>query len=456
MNNERADVLEIPEGYTAEQYYSELMEKMKTGDAEATFKAGLCFRDGIGCARSETNFAACLMIAANKGYEPANTLCSELGPSFFIRAGDAFRKSKIMQNSMQCYLWAFKLGDRSICVILAEMYAKGLGAEKNTDLAAKVLRIGAQAGDADAQYRYSRALADGQWVQQDDKAAAEWCRKAAEQGHIKACLYTGLYAWYDEDVFAAEEWFQKAADRNDPDGLRLLAELYDEELGEPEEAFELLTRSSDLGCKDADLDIGKWYLFGHEWLYGRIHEAVPGDHKKAAEILRRLAEDDDYEDAYYYWALCLLDGYGVSEDPRSSIEWLKKAAENGSADAQELMGYLCAMGYDHDPDWSDEDMRSDYYGDAQIFNQMRHSILERSYNSWMKWHNSARQDDALRALKWYRMAAEQGDMRAADQICILSEHLLEKMRNDPDNADAELVKEVSSELDKWKRFLGYV
>ena len=178
------------------------------------------------------------MIAANKGYEPANTLCSELGPSFFIRAGDAFRKSKIMQNSMQCYLWAFKLGDRSICVILAEMYAKGLGAEKNTDLAAKVLRIGAQAGDADSQYRYSRALEDGQWVQQDDKAAAEWCRKAAEQGHIEACLHTGLYAWYaEEDVFAAEEWFQKAADRNDPDGLRLLAELYDEELGEPEEAF---------------------------------------------------------------------------------------------------------------------------------------------------------------------------------------------------------------------------
>ena len=49
-----------------------------------------------------------------------------------------------------------------------------------------------------------------------------------------------------KNVNEAREWFQKAADRNDPDGLRLLAELYDEELGDPENGIAAGTKFEDL------------------------------------------------------------------------------------------------------------------------------------------------------------------------------------------------------------------
>ena len=455
MDNERKDRVTIPEGYSAEQYYSEQMEKMKTGDADATFKAGLCFRDGIGCTQSETNFAACLMVAANKGHETANALCSELGPDFFIRTGDEFRNAKIMPNALQSYLWAFKLKDRTVCVKLADMYAEGLGTQKDTQLAARFLHTGAEAGIAEAQYRYSEALSDGKWVKQNEEAANEWCLKAAEQGYVSAMLSMGIHDWAEEgDVFTAEEWFRKAADTGDREGMRLLGELDAEELAEPEEAFEMLTRAAELGSKDAELDLGKWYLFEHEWLYGRAYEAESGDHEKAAEILRRLAEEEDFSDAYYYWGLCLLDGYGVTADVSRSMEWLKKAAEHNSADAQKLMGYLIAFNVDNHPVWTDDYERSDFYGDATYFNKRKKSISEKHHKSWMEWHEHVKTHNALRAIKWYRMAAEQGDAEAAEQLCILSRHVLEEMQKDPENSDKDLMEEISGELEEWTQALS--
>ena len=48
------------------------------------------------------------------------------------------------------------------------------------------LRASAEAGEADAQYRYAERCRTGDGVPQDFTQAAFWYRKAAEQGHAEA------------------------------------------------------------------------------------------------------------------------------------------------------------------------------------------------------------------------------------------------------------------------------
>ena len=58
------------------------------------------------------------------------------------------------------------------------------------------LRVKANAGDADAQYKLGYAYSEGQGVPQDSAQASSWVRKAAEQGHAWACWNVGR--WYAE------------------------------------------------------------------------------------------------------------------------------------------------------------------------------------------------------------------------------------------------------------------
>ena len=72
----------------------------------------------------------------------------------------------------------------------------------------------------------------------------------------------------------------------------------------------------------------------------------------------------------------------------------------------------------------------------------------------MEWHEHVKTHNALRAIKWYRMAAEQGYAEAAEQLCILSRHVLEEMQKDPENSDKDLMEEISGELEEWTQALS--
>ena len=72
----------------------------------------------------------------------------------------------------------------------------------------------------------------------------------------------------------------------------------------------------------------------------------------------------------------------------------------------------------------------------------------------MEWHEYVKTHNALRAIEWYRMAAEQGDAEAAEQLCILFRHVLEEMQKDPENADKDLMEEISGELEEWTQALS--
>ncbi len=109
----------------------------------------------------------------------------------------------------------------------------------------------AEQGDAEAQCNLGETYYFGKGVLQDYKEAAEWFRKAAEQGHAHAQYWLGfMYSvYYSEgvsyDYKEAAEWFRKAAEQGDA---------------------------------EAQLEVGYMYYFGH---------GVSQDYKEAAEWFRK-------------------------------------------------------------------------------------------------------------------------------------------------------------------------
>ena len=78
---------------------------------------------------------------------------------------------------------------------LAQMYALGVGVEKNKPVAWIWLERAAQHGNVQAQYELGLALLNGDGVVQDFERSAEWLQKAAASGHAKAQFeLAGMYS----------------------------------------------------------------------------------------------------------------------------------------------------------------------------------------------------------------------------------------------------------------------
>ena len=65
---------------------------------------------------------------------------------------------------------------------------------------------------------------------QDQRAAREWFRKAAEQGHTNAQVNLGIMLFNgeggDRDRYGAQRWFRQAADNGNEKAVEILRENY--------------------------------------------------------------------------------------------------------------------------------------------------------------------------------------------------------------------------------------
>ena len=98
------------------------------------------------------------------------------------------------------------------------LLAFGLGVWGNTPTSEKIAewKEDAKNGDAWAQFTLGIAYAIGRGVPQDDKAAINWYKKAAEQGHADSQAGLGLINWeygngIVEDKVQAYAWYNIAA-----------------------------------------------------------------------------------------------------------------------------------------------------------------------------------------------------------------------------------------------------
>ena len=146
---------------------------------------------------------------------------------------------------------------------------------------------------AEVQQYYQKGLAsDGR---RDYTAAAEWYRKAADQGYAKAQYNLGVaYAQgqgVPKDLQEAVKWFRKAADQR---------------------------------FAQAQYNLGIVYAHGL---------GVTQNYQEAAEWYRKAAEQG-FAQAQYNLGVMYRRGQGVEPDPVMAYVWLSLSAAQGYEDAQ--------------------------------------------------------------------------------------------------------------------------
>ena len=164
------------------------------------------------------------------------------------------------------------------------------------------------------------------YEKQDFVGAADLLRQSAELGNPWAQIYYGgslkQGSGVAADPAAAVEWYRKAAAQNVPVAYYELAVCYEYGQGVTpnlDEAIAWYQKALDGGIGEAQGALWRVSvvkandLFAHQ----RYREAV--------EILKKAAEEG-YAEAQACYAACLMNASGVNPDPFAAVEWYRKAA----------------------------------------------------------------------------------------------------------------------------------
>jgi TPR repeat protein len=167
------------------------------------------------------------------------------------------------------------------------------------------IKVKAEQGDADAQFKLGNMYHDGKGVaQQDYSEALKWYRKAADQGNANAQFKLGLMCAEADGVLQnyaeAVKWYRKAAEQ---------------------------------GVEGAQYNLGLMYSTG---------QGVPQDNAEADKWYRRAAEQGD-EDAEYNLGVAYHNGNGVPRDEVEEYKWFNLAAAQGDKTAKKNLLSLEAI-----------------------------------------------------------------------------------------------------------------
>ena len=225
-------------------------------------------------------------------------------------------------------------------------YAHGVdfqGIAREDALAVEWCRKAAEQGDAQAQYTLGAMYEKGQGVAQDDTLAAGLYRKAAEQGHAQAQYNLG--AMYEKgqgvarDDTQALKWYRKAVGRAEAqyalgttDALGKGVAVHEAKAPEPSPppsqaaALQPPTQAPRIPVVEGELSKG-----------------LVQDDVQTLEWYRKAAGQGD-ADAQYALGAMYAKGDGVARDDTQAAEWYRKAAGQGVAWAQATLGFMYHLG----------------------------------------------------------------------------------------------------------------
>jgi len=133
-----------------------------------------------------------------------------------------------------------------------------------------------------------------------------------------------------------------------------------------------------------------------------------GDYSQAVEWYRKAAEQGN-ADAQNYLGVMYEKGQGVNQDYSQAVEWFRKAAEQGYASAQCNLGVMYELGRGVNQD------------DAKAVEWYR-KAAEQGYATAQYYLGNRYRDgkgvnqDYSQAVEWYKKAAEQGNADAREQL----------------------------------------
>ena len=196
----------------------------------------------------------------------------------------------------------------------------------------------AGSGDAAAQYQLGTLYAAGLGavLRKDPGKAAEWYRKAADQGYRKAEAQLAFMYWSGfgvaQDGAKSTYWTERAAEHGDPHCQFLMGAICsDGEYGvakDDRKAAAWYRKAADQGDPQGLNALGGCYIRG---------DGVPQDLDKATELLRKAAELGHPQGMRRYGTILELGVGKEKKDLPKAIEWYEKAVKAGSTEAQKYL-----------------------------------------------------------------------------------------------------------------------
>jgi hypothetical protein len=196
----------------------------------------------------------------------------------------------------------------------------------------------AKSGDAASEYLVAIEFQKGDIVPRDFVQAADWYRKAADQGYAPAQYKLGLLYRQKEsgimkDDAQAAAWLRKAADQGHAGAQSALALSYSRGLGVAQDNAQAVALYQKAVAQN---DPGA--MVGLALLYSR-GQGVPKDAKQAFDLDSKAAALGS-ADGEYDLGLAYDLGQGVKKDKNQAIDWYRKAAQQGNAGAQFNLGAI--------------------------------------------------------------------------------------------------------------------
>ena len=270
----------------------------------------------------------------------------------------------------------------------------------------------------------------------DYKAAADWYRKSAEQGLPEAmkafgdCYSRGVGV--HKDKTEAANWYRKSAEKDSLDGMLALAESLSDERSKKEEAF-WLRKAAESGSARAMYRLSIKYKNGSgveedmsEW--EKWWKRAFNTYLKAGEngVPEAMKECGDYYRGMY--SSCLREDEWLERDEGKAIYWYEKAAERGLVDAMDALDSV----YLHKESkfYSKEKSKFWFLKRREAFEDLAnkgfpHAMEKLGESYYFGWNTGVKisEDswgttpvyelvDVVKAIDWYRKSAEQGYPRA--------------------------------------------
>ncbi|WP_300554078.1 tetratricopeptide repeat protein [Maricaulis sp.] len=219
-------------------------------------------------------------------------------------------------------------------------------ARGDADAALALVLPRVEAGEAEAQLAYGSMLLNGTGLPQDDAAAMDQFRAAAEQGLGAAMNEYGrgltIGRGRPADLPAGLEWLSRAAASGDASMAHDYAVALEAYGGESRlgEALDWYRRAAEQDFAPSVTSLGVLYLDG------RGVEADPG---RAFNLFRRAAEAGDGR-AQNNLGLMYSRGTGVERDYEAAVVWFERAAAQGLPQALRNLSVLYENGFGVDLD----------------------------------------------------------------------------------------------------------
>lgn len=349
-----------------EKAFAFFLRAGKKGDAEAQYRVGLCFEKGYGVWKNDEK----AVFWYKKSAESDNAVSK-----YYLATVYHWVLSENLRDynkAFELYLTAFNEGVAEAAENIGNMYANGIGIEKNDVEAVKWYEKGAAAGSPWAMYHLYLAYMNGVAVEANSEMAEKWFTKCvslfefSEEGTEKSSveedsgsvdemeekaseIYGNLFLPGCDSIFAkiakeyrdgsnivekdidkAISWYKKGAAIGHVGSLYLLADIYFEK-GWNADGVKFASRAAEYGCSEAMNKVGICYYNG---------KGVNRDKVIANIWFLRAAKTGNV------WgrrniAFEFLSGVnGISKDIKEARYWFSLAAEQGNEECKTKLAEL--------------------------------------------------------------------------------------------------------------------